>query len=169
MPEHSELLTPLTPVYHDWSLGFEQAMPREALAHWNERRGDRPMPCASEITARGMKNFLANVSLVEVHSSVDGAIDYYVRLTGERVRELYGPIAHRKLSEFLSPELEPRWRHALDLVRTERRPLRVHGRMSYQGNTWLYQETLVAPLGNDSDEAGMFLLVTAWTPYQGED
>ena len=156
---------PLPPVYHDWSLAFEQATPREALAYWNDCRGSRPMPLATDISARGMKRFLANVGLIEVRAGDEGAVDYFVKLTGERIRELYGPIAHRTLSEFLTPDMEQRWRAPLDLVRTEHRPLRVHGRMSYAGHTWLYQETLVAPLGRD-DRVGTLLLITSWEPYR---
>jgi hypothetical protein len=164
MSARAELLTPLTPVHHDWALSFEQATPGEALAYWNECRGTRSMPLKTDISVRGMKRFIANVSLVDVHSNNDGTVDYYVRLTGERVRELYGPIAHRKLSEFLPADMEQRWRTALDLVRAARRPLRVHGRMSYADHTWLYQETLLAPLSSNGEETDMFLMATAWRP-----
>lgn len=155
---------PLTPVFHDWSLAFEQAIPRDAIAYWNECRGARAMPRMGDIAARGMKTFLTHVSLLDVETDEDGAVDYVVKLTGERVRELYGPVAHRRLSEFLPAEMEERWRAALDLVRAERRALRVHGRMSYGGHIWLYQETLLAPLSGEGDEVQGFLLVTAWTP-----
>lgn len=169
MYKRAELLTPLTPVYHDWTLGFEEQMPREALAYWNACRGTRSMPGINDVNVRGMKNFIANVSLVDILPSSEGHVDYSVRLTGERVRELYGPIAHRKLSEFLPADMEQRWRQALDVVRTARQPLRVHGRMSYADHTWLYQETLLAPLGRDDDDvAGMFLMVTAWKSYDSK-
>jgi hypothetical protein len=164
MGEPAEQIKPLPPIHHDWALGFEHAMTREALAYWNDCSGARAMPLVTDISARGMKSFLANVSLIEVHVIDAGKVDYSVRLTGERVREQYGPVAHRKLSEFLPPDMEERWRGALDPVRTERRPLRVHGRMSYANHTWLYQETLVAPLSHDSGEVGTFLMVTTWTP-----
>ncbi len=155
---------PLTPVHHDWSLAFEQTILRDALAYWNECRGARAMPRMNEIAARGMKTFLTHVSLIDIEPNSDGTVDYVVKLTGERVRELYGAVAHRSLSEFLPAEMEQRWRAALDLVRDERRPLRVHGRMSYGGYLWLYQETLLAPLSGDNDATQGFLLVTAWTP-----
>jgi hypothetical protein len=157
---------PLTPIFHDWSLAFEQEIPRDALAYWNACRATRAMPRASDISAKGMKKFLTHVSLLEILTNIDGSVDYFVRLTGERVRELYGPVAHKKLAEFLPGEMEERWRGMLDLVRNERRPLRVHGRMSYGGHIWLYQETLLAPLGDEDDQPGMFLMVTAWTPYK---
>ncbi len=112
-----------------------------------------------------MKKFLAHVSLIDIERDNDGSVDYVVKLTGERVRELYGSVAHRSLSEFLPAEMEQRWRSALDLVRDERRPLRVHGRMSFGGHIWLYQETLLAPLGGDNEETDGFLLVTAWTRH----
>jgi hypothetical protein len=154
----------LTPVFHDWSLAFEQTIPRDALTYWNECRGTRAMPRMTEISARGMKKFLTHVSLLDIETNSDGSVDYIVKLTGERVREHYGSVAHRRLSEFLPEEMEQRWRAALDLVRSERRPLRVHGRMSYGGHVWLYQETLLAPLGGDGDDVEGFLLITAWTP-----
>jgi hypothetical protein len=157
---------PLTPVHHDWSLAFEQDIPRDALAYWNDSRGERAMPRMAEISARGMKKFLTHVSLIDIETNDDGSVDYVVKLTGERVRELYGPVARRRLSEFLPAEMEQRWRAALDVVRNERRPLRVHGRMSYGGHIWLYQETLLAPLCGSDEETEGFLLVTAWTPHR---
>jgi hypothetical protein len=36
--------------------------------------------------------------------------------------------------------------------------------MSYADSAWLYQETLLAPLRDASDQVSMFLLVTAWWP-----
>jgi hypothetical protein len=168
MSARAEPTTSLTPVYHDWSLTFEQATPREALSYWNECRGTRSMPRKADISVRGMKRFIANVSLVDVQANDDGTLDYFVRLTGERVRELYGAIAHHKLSEFLPPDMEQRWRTALDLVRTAGRPLRVHGRMSYADHVWLYQETLLAPLSSGGDETDTFLMATAWKPCEDQ-
>jgi hypothetical protein len=74
-------------------------------------------------------------------------------------------VAHRKLSEFLPHDMEQRWRDALDLVGKAQKPLRVHGRMSYEDHTWLYQETLLAPLRGADDGLQVFLSVTAWWPY----
>ena len=122
------------------------------------------MPAFADLKVRGMKEFVANSGLIDVLPLQAGTFDYSVRLTGEKIRERYGAIAHRKLSEFLPPNMERRWRRALDLVRVEKAPLRVHGRMSYENRTWLYQETLLAPLSRADGMIGVFLLVTAWWP-----
>jgi len=164
MAELAEAQAELTPVFYDWSLGFEHEATRKGLAYWREQCGAQALPAFRDIRPRGMKDFIANVSLIESRTRGDGAFEYSVRLTGERVRERYGAVALRKLHEFLPAEMESRWRHAIDLVRTAQSPLRVHGRMSYADSIWLYQETLLAPLRDASDQIAMFLLVTAWWP-----
>jgi len=164
MAELAEAQAELTPVFYDWSLAFEHEATRKGLAYWREQCGAQALPSFKDIRPRGMKDFIANVSLIESRIRGDGAFEYSVRLTGERVRERYGAVARRKLREFLPAEMERRWRHAIDLVRTAQSPLRVHGRMSYADSIWLYQETLLAPLRDASDQIAMFLLVTAWWP-----
>ncbi|HEY1710875.1 MAG TPA: PAS domain-containing protein [Rhizomicrobium sp.] len=166
MSDRTDDLSSQTPVHYDWSLSFDHTMLRKALAYWIERSGTRPMPLKTDMSVRGTKEFIANVSLMDINLTADGSVDYSVKLIGERVRQYYGPIAHRKLSEFLPADLEQRWRAALDRVRTTKQPLRVHGRMSYANHTWLYQETLLAPLSDDAGETAMFLMVTAWSPYR---
>jgi len=165
MPEAAESRPDLPPVSYDWSLAFENETTRKGLAYWNELRGANALPSVKDFSPRGMKDFISNVSLIESRVREDGKIDYSVRLTGERVRERYGAVAHRKLQEFLPLEMERRWREALELVRSAQAPLRVHGRMSYADSTWLYQETLLAPLNDGAGTVGMFLLVTAWWPF----
>jgi len=165
MPEAVESLPDLPPVSYDWSLAFEHETTRTGLAYWNELRATEALPSVKDFSPRGMKDFISNVSLIEAHVREDGKIDYSVRLTGTRVRERYGAVVHRKLQEFLPLEMERRWREALDLVKSKQAPLRVHGRMSYGDKTWLYQETLLAPLGDDAGKVSTFLLVTAWWPF----
>jgi hypothetical protein len=166
MPEAANSRPDLPPVSYDWSLAFEHELTRKGLAYWNERRGAKALPSFKDIPPRGMKDFITNVSLIESRLREDGKVDYSIRLTGERVRERYGAVAHRKLQEFLPLEMERRWRHALELVTSAQAPLRVHGRMSYADSTWLYQETLLAPLSDDAGTVDMFLLVTAWWPFE---
>jgi hypothetical protein len=165
MPEAAESRPNLPPVFYDWSLAFENETTRKGLAYWNELRGANGLPSVKHFSPRGMKDFISHVSLIESRPREEGKVDYFVRLTGERVRERYGAVAHRKLQEFLPLEMERRWREALDLVRSAQAPLRVHGRMSYADSTWLYQETLLAPLHDDAGTVSTFLLVTAWWPY----
>jgi hypothetical protein len=164
MPKVAEARVELPPVFHDWALAFEHETTREGLAYWNALRGERPMPAFSDLHPRGMKSFIANVSVIDCIPDDDGNVAYSVRLTGERVREHYGAVARRKLREFLPVAMERRWRQSLDRVRATEQPLRVHGRMSYADNIWLYQETLLAPLRGADSKASMFLLVTAWWP-----
>lgn len=154
----------LTPVFYDWGLNLENPITQQALAYWNECRGERSMPAFEDLKLRGMKTFVANSSIIDMISSNDGEVDYSIRLTGERVRERYGAVAHSRLSEFLPPYLEQRWRDALELVSVAKAPLRVHGRMTFKEYTWLYQETLLAPLSQSEDSLRLFLAVTAWWP-----
>jgi len=168
MPEAAKSRPDLPPVSYDWSLAFENETTGKGLAYWKELRGGNGLPSVKDFSPRGMKDFISNVSLIERRVGEDGKVDYFVRLTGERVRERYGAVAHRKLQEFLPLEMERRWREALELVTSAQAPLRVHGRMSYADSTWLYQETLLAPLSDDAGLLNMFLLVTAWWPYNPE-
>lgn len=165
MSAQAEPALDLTPVFYDWSLDFQHATTRQALAYWQACRGEHAMPALAALKLRGMKDFVANAALINVHILDDGTSDYSVRLIGERVREQYGAVTGRKLSQFLPRNMEQRWRHALDLAREALMPMRVHGRMSYNDHTWLYQETLLAPMRIGDEALRLFLLVTAWWPY----
>lgn len=125
MPDRAQEPAELTPVFYDWSLAFEHEATRKGLAYWNEQRGAQSVPAFKDIRPKGMKDFIANVSLIERGIRADGAAEYSVRLTGERVRERYGAVARHKLQESLPAEMERRWRHALELVRTAQVPVRV--------------------------------------------
>src|SRR5216684_916887 len=162
MPAQTDRHVNLTPVFYDRELDFESPTTRQALQYWNACAGERTMPAFADLSLRGMKTFVANASLIEMVSSGDGAVDYSIRLTGERVRERYGSVAHRTLSEFLPPHMEQRWRDSLEMVRVAKAPLRVHGRMTYESHAWLYQETFLAPLRGADGAVGLFLTVTAW-------
>jgi hypothetical protein len=160
----------LPPIEVDWSLGFLNSATSTALAYWQTRRGDRELPTRDDIRPSAMRTFLPNIALLEPLGPSAMPDDYLVRLAGSFIEQTFGRIGGRKLSEFLSPVFQQRWRRSFDMARFSRRPLRTSGRIAFQNKTWLMGETLVAPLGEEGEPVGMLLVAfAAWPESEAEE
>ena len=153
----------LPPIAIDDSLFFVRPETREALAYWKSRLDGRPMPSRADLDPRAMRAFMPNVALVELRQAPDGTQDYYIRLAGTALEQLFGPLTGQSISAFLPAEIEARWRRMFDAARDAAAPIRTIGRIAFQKKTWLEGETLTAPLGADGKTVSMlFVVLASW-------
>jgi hypothetical protein len=145
----------------DKTLSFRHPLNVEALGYWRSLLKGRAMPARADLDPRAMRGFLADMGLMETRKKADGTSDYFVRLAGTRTEQIYGPVTGKLISEFLPPEIEARWRGALDAAVAAGGPVRTIGRMAFQKRTWLEVECLVAPLGDDGQTISMLMIVVA--------
>lgn len=140
-----------------------QATTIKIYDYWRARRGTRIMPARSDIQPKDMRGLLPHAGLIEAVGN-----DYRVRLAGTHAEEIMGQITGKLFHEFLTPEIEARWRSVCDEARRTRGPLSVTGRLAFQGKNWLQTETFVGPLGEEGQEITMLLLgFVAWSALEG--
>ncbi len=154
--EHS-----LPPIAIDESQSFAQQATIEALAYWKSKLRGRSMPSRADLNPREMRSFMPNVALVELRQTADGAQDYYIRLSGTNIEQVFGQLTGQLISEFLPPEIEARWRRMFDAARDAAAPIRITGRVAFQRKTWLQCELMIAPLGTDGKTISMFFVAVA--------
>jgi hypothetical protein len=139
---------------------FESEPLQEAFDYWNTVRGERIMPTRGELLPREMRRFISHVGLIEPVSDKDGVTDYFVRLAGSDVEEIFGPRTGRPLGEGVPPEIVARWRIGYDMVQRSAKPVKATAGVAYKGKNWIQVEVLVAPLGEDSTPSSFFLVVS---------
>ena len=153
----------LPPIIHDATLSFVHPALVKAFAYWNSSRRERAMPGRADITPQGMRSFLPHVALVEVKPRPGNGPDYFVRLAGTAIEEVFGKRTGRPLTQDVPPELAVRWRAQFDAAVNSQKPLRATGRIAYENKTWLEAEILCAPLSEDGTSVSMVLLAFAAT------
>ena len=151
----------LPPIGLDASLAFEHPKTVAALAYWRSKLDGRRMPSRADVDPRQMRGFMPNIALVELRHAPDGSRDYFIRLAGTAIDQVFGPLAGHLIGEFLPPEIELRWRRMLDAARDAGAPIRTIGRVAFQAKHWLECETLIAPLGFDGRMVSMFFVAVA--------
>jgi hypothetical protein len=151
----------LPPITVDESLSFVQPATIAALAYWKSKLGGRPMPSRADLDPREMRSFMPHIALVELRQTADGAQDYYMRLTGTSIEQVFGQLTGQLISEFLPPEIEARWRMMFDAARDAAAPVRITGRIAFQRKTWLQCELMIAPLGTEGKTISMFFVAVA--------
>ncbi|MGH6683122.1 MAG: PAS domain-containing protein [Pseudolabrys sp.] len=150
---------------HDWPFfaapaeGFVRPELAAALAVWREKAGARAMPDRADMTARAMKPFMANMTLLQP-VTVDGRPDYRIRLHGRVLASYIGDYTGRTLGEAMQGGGVPGYAVVYDLVLRTRMPLRLT--ISYQAPeiSYLKGESLVAPLAVPGSSTPMILSVT---------
>jgi len=151
------------PIGVDWTLTFTRAETKKAHAYWNSLRGSRQMPLRTELSPRGMREFLTHVNLVDVGAvSERGASDYEVTLQGAHGLEVFGPLARRRFSAVLSEVTARRLRECLNLVRDSGQPVRINSRVTGGNKFWLDSECLIAPLGDDDGVKAIMWVFVSW-------
>ncbi|HEX3664440.1 MAG TPA: PAS domain-containing protein [Rhizomicrobium sp.] len=158
----------LAPLILDWDLQFTRQPTQRACAYWHTLCGDRKMPRRQELSPSGMREFLANVNLIEViSSSAEAAPDFRVSLQGQHGTEVYGQVMNRPLEEVLPAHVVKRWRETFLTCFRAVRPVRFCSKMLIGGRAWLEGEALLAPLGDA--ETGVQALFVAFVSWQAEN
>jgi len=151
------------PIAVDWALEFGRPETSKAYAYWDSIRGERAMPARSELSPRGMREFLAYVNLVNVQPAVEGAAaNYQISLESAHTRKVFGQLALHNVKKSTSPERVRLASECFELVRTAARPARVQSPVTVGNQFWLDSESLLAPLGDQAGQvtAIMWVFVT---------
>jgi hypothetical protein len=138
---------------------FEHAALARALAVWREKAAGRPMPLRADMTARVMKPFLTNMSLLE-RVEVEGGQRYRVRLHGSTLARYSGDSTGKFLEDFVAPERLGGYLGIYDAVLQLRVPLRVVSHYQAPEIDYLTGESLVAPLAVAGSATPLVLSVT---------
>ncbi|HVX57853.1 MAG TPA: PAS domain-containing protein, partial [Candidatus Saccharimonadales bacterium] len=125
-------------------------------------RGERAMPSRTDISPRAMRDFLPFVGLLEWTSRPNGGEEYFVRLAGGKIEEIFGSITGQFIDQTLPPEIATRWRLVLDEVRKNGTPLAVSSRVAFNNLRHMKQELFVAPLGEGGRETTIFGVLDIW-------
>jgi hypothetical protein len=123
--------------------------------YWLALRGDRAMPTRADISPREMREFLPHVGLIESLPLPGGGEDYFVRIIGGKVEEIFGSLTGQFVQNTLPPEIAARWRVILDEVRRSKVPLVATSRVAFNNWRHLKQEVFIAPLGEGDGEVRM--------------
>lgn len=152
----------LPPIRVDRGLAFTRPMTVKAFEYWQSVRGSRAMPSRKDISPQSMRTLVKHVALVEIRRGDGGKADYFIRLAGGKIEDVFGSITGHRLPDFLPPKIEERWRLILDTGLQAAAPLRATSRVAFSGKTWLKSEILVAPLGDGGEIAMLFVAVEFW-------
>lgn len=156
------------PVVADSPSAFQHELTRSAFVYWSSLLDGRTMPSRADLSPSVMRKFLPSMGLAEPRTKACGGSDYFIRLEGTRLEQVYGPMTGKLLSEILEPAVEVRWRSAFDAAIASARPVRTFGRMAFQQKSWLEVESFIAPLGNDGRTVSMLMTVVAtWEASKG--
>jgi len=160
-------LVPITddmpPVHIDRTLThLTRASTMKGRDYWLALRGDRDMPARAEISPRAMRDFLPFVGLIEWTAKPKGGEDYFVRLIGGKIEEIFGSMTGQFIDRTLPPDIAIRWRLVLDEVRKNGTPLAVSSRVAFNNLRHMKQELFVAPLGEDGPVKTLFGVLDIW-------
>src|SRR5690349_4231620 len=92
-------------LYFDWSLKLRRKETNLAYEYWQSRRPSRrTMPARADLKPSGMKAFMANVGLVDIRMGPNRR-DYFIRLSGSKWEEVFGPMKGKQIEDFLPPKI----------------------------------------------------------------
>jgi hypothetical protein len=143
----------------DPSLDFAKPELTQVAALWRDKAGERLMPARSELDARSLKPFLANMTLLE---RVDGDPKrrFRVRLHGTALTRYAGDSTGQYIEDLVPGDLIDTYTGIYDLVLAERRPMRVLWDYQMPVISYLKGETFIAPLTGKEGLANILFSVT---------
>jgi hypothetical protein len=142
---------------------FEHAGLADALVLWRQKANGRPMPLRADMTARAMKPYLTNMSLLE-RVTIDGQMRYRVRLHGSALARYAGDNTGKFLEEVVGLDRLGAYRNIYDTVIALRTPLRVVSHYQAPEIDYHIGESLVAPLAVPGSDTPIILSVTYARP-----
>ncbi|HEY0300018.1 MAG TPA: PAS domain-containing protein [Rhizomicrobium sp.] len=145
---------------------FEHGELNSALALWRSKAAGRAMPSRTDMTARAMKPYLTQMSLLE-RVAEDGRPRYRIRLHGSALARYAGDTTGKFVDEVVPGARLEGYRNLYDTVLAYAAPLRVVSH--YQGPQidYLIGETLLAPLAVPDAKPPLILSVTYAKPRSG--
>jgi len=147
--------------------GFEHPPLAAAAALWREKAHGRPMPARADMTARVMKPFMAQMSLLERVDDA-GRDRYRVRLHGSALARYSGDATGKWLEEVVGAERIGSYIGIYDTVLALGIPLRVVSRYQAPELDYLDGESFVAPLSVPTSPTPIILSVTYAKPRKDD-
>ena len=134
-----------------------------ALALWQAKAEGRAMPSREDLTARVMKPYMAQMSLLE-RIGAGSAARYRVRLHGTALASYGGDKTGRFLEEVIPQHLLGSYTGVYDTVLELLNPLRLVSYFQVPEVDYLSGESLVAPLAGPTGAAPLILSITYVEP-----
>jgi hypothetical protein len=142
---------------------IESPLVRDAVARWNDLRGDRKFPARDEVTPRDIKAFLRNSMLYRIA----GDADFEIRVMGDAAVYAYGASYQGMRTSDVNrihPGMGDVVARVCAAVTTWRNPLAFKGRLSANLCEVLNQEIVFLPLGPTDDLVDHILSVGDYSP-----
>jgi len=143
--------------------GFERPQLAAALEVWREKAAGRAMPSRADLTARVMKPFLTQMSLLE-RVRVDGQPRYRLRIHGSALARYCVDGTGKFLEDIVLGERIHGYRALYDTLLEVCAPLRVVSNYQAPEIDYLTGETLLAPLSVNTSDTPLILSVTYAKP-----
>lgn len=143
--------------------GFKHPQLVHALAIWRARANGRAMPSRADMTARVMKPFIRQMSILE-RVGAGKAARYRVRLHGSVLASYTGDKTGRFLDEVLPVATACSYAGVYDTALELLSPLRLVSRYQSPKIDYLSGESLVAPLATSGKGLPLILSVTYVQP-----
>jgi hypothetical protein len=90
----------LHPFLIDTNAAFTRPATIKALEYWRSRKGDRVMPARADISPSALRSVLPQIALVEVPSASDRPTAYVIRLAGDAIHQVFGPLTGKPIASF---------------------------------------------------------------------
>jgi hypothetical protein len=141
---------------------------QQALAYWNEKRGQRQMPARADIDPMEMIPLLPHVILLDV---LGDPLDFRYRLIGTLVEDhMSAPYTGRRFSEFQGQREGSRIWTCSERVLNEKQPVRSD--IPYIGpmRDFTTIEDIMMPLSSDGESVDViFIAVEYIRKHAGQD
>jgi hypothetical protein len=143
--------------------GFHNPALASALSLWREKTKGRTMPARSDMTARLMRAYMPNMSLLEKVGTAKAA-RYRVRLHGTSLASYAGDKTGKFLDEIVPPDLIGSYTSVYDTVLELLEPVRLVRDFQVPEIDYLAGESLIAPLSAPGKSTPLILSITYVTP-----
>ena len=150
------------PIEFEYANAFERAELNKLHALW-KTRSEGNVAERSQLTARALKPFLPNVSIIERESGPANA-QYRFRLLGTEIVRMFGEGTGQLLEDAVPPTFVERWTAGYNAVLNASRPLRAVTKFALRRVDYLDGETFFGPLRSESGDVNLILAATYISP-----
>ncbi|MBL6854459.1 MAG: PAS domain-containing protein [Alphaproteobacteria bacterium] len=147
--------------------GFEHPRLNDVCALWHDKATRRDMPARADMTARAMKPFMPQMTLIE-RARDSGKARYRIRLHGSVLARYSGDATGKWLEEVVDAQRVGAFAQIYDTVIALRTPLRILTRYQAPELDYLDGESFVAPLSVPTSGVPLILSVTYTKPRKDD-
>lgn len=155
----------------DETLNFAHPLLREARDYWKASCGGRGMPRRADFDPLSIHSMLPHAWLADVMRKEGAELDFYIRVAGYHIENVFGSLSRKLISETLPPDSAERWRYTLGATVKACKPLRFISRIVFQQKDYLIAESFIVPLSDDDNTVlqllGIFVTWSERSPPPG--